>query len=234
MSYLAEAILFIESNETTIDLLKWAVVGLVAWMLGIFRYLKTKLKRPTLEVEAFTSRCSWEELGEIDGNPGNVRVILLIEAGINNPTTEPIVVRYFTLHVKRLKSWPIWNEALNPTTLPCRVRHVVGDVTRYLKNWFSNFEEGPEYLTLSPRVESREFQSGFLIFVSASWGNMRPLVTDKGIPIKLKARLTTGETLVAKTSITVLENQTIMDSLVPGVFKHVENPATWNIVRSKS
>ncbi|WP_204427169.1 hypothetical protein [Alloalcanivorax marinus] len=226
-----EIIAWIESHGVTVDLLKWVIVGILAWLLGAFRFLKTKLKRPTLEIESLTSRCAWEELGDIDGNPANVRVTFLIQAGVNNPTAELVVIRDFSLHIRRLKKWPIWHQALNPTSLPCRVRHTVGDITRYLKNWFSNFSEGPGSLTLDGRIESMDFQSGFLVFVSASWGNMRPRLIEKGVPIKLKARLTTGETLYVKSIIPVLEDHSVMEGLVPGIFGHVENSSTWNIIR---
>ncbi len=166
----ANIIIWIEAHGTTVDFIKWFLLGLLAWFLGAFRFLRTKLKRPSIEVESLTSRCAWVDLGEIDGNSANAQVIMLIAAGINNPTTSPIVVRNFTLQIKRLKKWPLWHSKLNPTTLPCRVRHNVGEVTRYLKNWFSNFTEGPDSLTLDSKIESRDFQSGFLMFVSATWG----------------------------------------------------------------
>lgn len=233
MPELSELISWVESHGTTVDLIKWLIVGVVAWLLGGFRFLRTQLQRPSLEIESFTSRCAWEDLGEVAGNPANARVTILIEAGINNPTTSQIVVRDFTLQIKLLKRWPLWSSELHPTTLPCRVRHAVGDVTRYLKNWFSNYDEGPDALTLGSKIKDREFQSGFLMFVSATWGNMLPRAVDGKILVKMKARLTTGETLVAKSCIHILENNSVLQELIPGVFAHVEDPATWNIIRCK-
>lgn len=233
MPEITELLTWIESHGTTVDLIKWLVVGILAWLLGVFRFLHTRLKRPSLEIESFTSRCAWEDIGEVDGNPSNARVTILIEAGINNPTTSPIFIRDFTLQVKRLKKWPLWGAELNPTTLPCRVRHAVGDVTKYLKNWFSNYDEGSDNLTLDARINDREFQSGFIMFVSASWGNMLPRVVNGKILVRMKARLTTGEILVAKARIHILEDNSVLEALLPGLFAHAENPATWNIIRCK-
>lgn len=226
-------IIWIEAHNTTVDLIKWLLVGLLAWFLGVFRFLRTKLKRPSIEVQSLTSRCAWVDLGEIDGKPANAQVIMLIDVGINNPTASPINVRNFTLQIKRLKKWSSWNSELHPTTLPCRVRQNVGDVTKYLKNWFSNFNEGHDSLSLGSKIEGRDFQSGFLMFVSLTSGNMLPKKVDGNIPIKLKARLTTGETLFAKANIHVLGNNSVLQELVPGVFEYVENPSTWNIIRNK-
>lgn len=222
---------WIEDHATTVDLLKWAIVGLIAWALGAFRFLREKLKRPRLEVELLTSRCFWQDLGVVDGNDNNARVVFLIEAGITNPTTEPIVIRDFTLRIKRQKSWFVRNYPLNPVTLPARVRHELGSITKLLKNWFSNFAEGPDNLTLNGRIEARDFQSGFLLFVSASWGYMQPLVKDGTIPVTLYARLTTGERLNVRTRITLTENQDYFSKMVPGILEYVENRNTWNIMR---
>lgn len=232
-SILAHLVEWIEAHDATVDLLKWAMVGLLAWALGIFRFLRAKLKAPKLEIESFTSRCIWQELGVVDGNDHNARVVFLIEARINNPTTDPIVIRDFTLQVKRLKRWLVRNHSLNPVTLPSRVRHRVGDITKLLKNWFSNFAEGPESLTLDARIESRGCQSGFLLFVSVSWGYMRPLTKDGAIPVKLRVRLTTGETLVARSKIVLMNDHTAFEAMVPGVLAHVQNQSTWNIIRSQ-
>ncbi|MBQ0131927.1 MAG: hypothetical protein KBT18_07085, partial [Comamonas sp.] len=218
---------WIEDHTATVDLLKWIIVGLLAWLLGVFRFLRAKLKRPKLEIESFTSRCIWDELGVLDGKDHNARVVFLIEAGINNPTTDPIVVRDFTLKVKRLKGWPVKNYL----TLPSRVRHNVGDIKKFLKNWFSNFSEGPDSLTLDGRIEARDFQSGFLLFVSASWGYMRPSVKDGAIPVELRARLTTGELLIARSSIVLMEDHAKFELMVPGVLNHVQSSSTWNLIR---
>lgn len=233
-SVLTSLVGWIEDHATTVDLLKWVIVGLIAWALGVFRFLRAKLKRPKLEIESFTSRCIWQELGVVDGNDHNARVVFLIEAGINNSTTDPIVVRDFTLKVRRLKGWPVRNHPLNAVTLPSRVRHSVGNITKLLKNWFSDFSEGPESLTLSGRIESRDCQSGFLLFVSASWGYMRPLVQDGAIPVELRARLTTGERLVARSSIVVMDDHAVFEAMVPGVLSHVQSRSTWNLIRAQA
>jgi len=225
---------WIEAHATTIDVLKWIIVGLLAWGLGVFRFIRTKLKRPKLEIESFTSRCIWQELGVVDGNDHNARVVFLIEAGINNPTTDPIVVRDFTLKIKRLKSWPVRNHPLNAVTLPSRVRHNIGNVTRFMKNWFSNFPEGPENLTLGARIESRDHQSGFLLFVSASWGYMRPFVRAGTIPVELNARLTTGESLTARSNIAIMDDHAAFEEMVPGLLDHVQHRSTWNIIREQA
>lgn len=232
-SLLAEMTQWIENHGTTVDLLKWSAVGLLAWFLGAFRYLRAKFRGPKLEIETLTSRCIWKELGMVDGNDHNAQVIFLIEAGINNPTTDPIVVRDFTLRVERLKRRGAKNHRLNAVTLPCRVRHKSGGITKLLKNWFSNFDEGPQSLTLDARVAPRDFQSGYLLFVSVSWGFMRPQVENGAVPVMLQARLTTGERLITKGAILIVDDHEYFESMVPGVIEHAQDRSLWNAIRAQ-
>src|SRR3546814_20108326 len=58
---------WIEAHATTVGLLKWVIVGLLAWALGVFRFLRAKLKSPKLEIESFSRRCIWQEHGVVDG-----------------------------------------------------------------------------------------------------------------------------------------------------------------------
>ena len=233
-SLLVDVPQWIEGHSTTVDLLKWTIVGLLAWILGVFRYLRAKLKRPKLEIESMTTRCIWRELGVIDGKDHHAQVIFLIEAGINNPTTDPIVVRDFTLQIRRFQRWRVKNHWLNAVTLPCRVRHAAGGVIKHLKNWFSNFSDSMDSLTLGGRIESRDFQSGFLLFVSVSYGFMRPYSADGKIPIELRARLTTGELLSVKADIVIVDDHTQFESMAPGLIAHAQDRRLWNAIREQT
>lgn len=233
-SLLADLPQWLEDHGTTVDLLKWITVGLIAWVLGVFRYLRAKLKRPKLEIESLTSRCIWRELGTVDGKDHHAQVIFLVEAGINNPTTDPIVVRDFTIQVKRLKRWGVKNHWLNAVTLPSRVQNAAGNITKHLKNWFSHFPDGKDSLTLDGRVEARDLQSAFLLFVSVSYGFMRPVAINGKIPVKLRARLTTGERLSVKSHITIIDDHNYFESLLPGVIAHAQDRNLWNVIREQT
>jgi hypothetical protein len=224
---------WIELHPKTVDIFQWVVLAFVAWVIGAWRYLRTKFRSPSIEIESFTSRCGLQELGEIDGINGHTKALFLLEVGINNPTPESIHVREFNLSIKTRKKWQGWIKELNPATLPRRVRKSIGETSKLLRNWFSHFEEGNESLTIRGEVGSREYCSGFLLFVSVTWGTMRPLVVDGAIPVKIKAKLTTGEVLSVKSRITVVEDLEIIEEMVPGVFEYSQHRSTWNIVRRK-
>ena len=71
------------------------------------------------------------------------------------------------------------------------------------------------------------------MFISVSWGFMRPLVKNGEISVKLQARLTTGEKLIVKSSIVVVDDHHYFESMVPGVVTHVQDRSTWNVIREK-
>src|SRR3546814_10492168 len=91
---------------------------------------------------------------------------------------------------------------------------------------FRSFPDDLDSLTLPGRIESRDHQSGFLLFVSASWGYLRPFVKDGAIPVTLHARLTTGESLVARSAIVLIDDHAIFAAMVPGILDHVQNRST--------
>ena len=224
---------WIESHEKPVDLLKWVAAGLLAWSLGVVRYIRMKLKRPTIEIELFTSRCTCDDLGEIDDSPRNIRAIYALQIGVNNPTTDPIVIRDFTLATKAMRRWPIWQEELHPTTLPARPQHSVGAATKILKCWFSNFHDDLNYLSLTGKVEPRDFQSGYLLFTSVTWGDLEPKIINGKVSVRATARLTTGESLRTKALIRVVDDPPIVEGIVPGILNHTKNASTWNIIRSR-
>ncbi|KLB04447.1 hypothetical protein SM41311_03965 [Xanthomonas hortorum pv. gardneri] len=89
-------------------------------------------------------------------------------------------------------------------------------------------------LTLGGRIESRDFQSAFLLFVSVSYGFLRPVAADGKVPIKLRARLTTGELLSVKSEIVIVEDHSYFESLLPGVIAHAQDKKLWNVIREQT
>lgn len=226
--HLAELSGWIEQHPHTVDLAKWGLLIGIAWLAGGFKLLRRWLKSPTLEIELLSSRGLCQDLGDLHGHANNCRSIFLLSVGINNPTTDVIVVRDFTLRYKEHRPFR-WTGWQHPATLPARPRLQVGDTTKLLRNWFSNFAEGPESLTISGRIEPRAFESGYLLFVAATYGWMNPVVKKDKVWIEVQARLTTGEKLKARARIALFSESAGMEAMVPGVVDYAAHSATWNI-----
>ncbi|WP_417070487.1 hypothetical protein [Niveibacterium terrae] len=184
---------WIEAHGKTVDLLKWFVLLLVAWLAGAFSFVRSKLRTPSATIEEATSRCLVEEFAEFQGHKNAVRATFLVEVGLLNPTSERVVVRHFSLAVQRRRVWRTWKPELVALSLPSRPRHQTGSGSKVLKNWFSNFDDGLQNLTLLGTVEPKELPSGFLLFVCFSVGGWAPRISGEHIKVKAKVHLTTGE-----------------------------------------
>jgi hypothetical protein len=231
LSFLAPAIDWIESHEKTVDLLKWAALLLVAWAVGLFKFTRQKLRRPTATLEEVTSRCLVEELSEFQGRRDAVRASFLVEVGLLNPTSEPVVVRYFSLAVPRRKLWRCWKPELIALSLPNRPRHQMGSGEKLIKNWFSNFPDEFRDLTLSGMVEPKHHHSGVLLFVCFAYGTLVPRIDGDFIRVKAFVHLTTGETCKVSGKVRITRDKEKFEQWVPGIVAQVSHESAWGAVR---
>lgn len=222
---------WIESHEKTVDLLKWIVVLMAAWAVGALKYLRQKFRRPIPTYEEFTSRCLIEEFDEFNGHKNAIRATFLMEIGIVNTTSEPIVVRDFLLSVNRKKFWRPWKPELIALSLPARPRHQTGSSMKILCNWFSSFPDEYQDLTLDGTIEPKHLKSGFLLFVCFATGSHSPRIKKEQIRIKANIRLTTGETLIVSGKVRTSHNKEIFEQLVPGIVSQVSHETAWGGIR---
>ena len=130
---------WIEDHGNTVDLLKWVAILIAAWLLGAFKYLKAKFRRATATLNVSESRCLVEEINTTNENT-RFRLSFLVEMGVLNPTTERLVVRTFSLAVRKRSFWRAWTYQLSPISLPARPQMDLADGGRkFMKNWFSKF-----------------------------------------------------------------------------------------------
>ena len=207
LSPLLEVPEWIESHEKTVDVLKWAALLAIAWAVGIFKYIRRKFRQPIPTFEEFTSRCLVEEFDIFEGRKDAFRASFLMEVGLTNTTSEPVVIRSFSLSVLRRKFWRPWKPALIALSLPARPRHKTGASTKLLKNWFSNFPDDFPELTLTGTIDSKHHQSGFLLFVCFATGDHAPRMFGEYIRIKVHVHLTTGETKIVKGKVRVVRDK---------------------------
>jgi hypothetical protein len=162
---------WIEGHATTVDLIKWALVLVVAWLLGGFRFVRQRMRPPKALLATHACRCLVEKFDEFEGHKGVVRTSYLLEVGLLNPTTEPVVIRDFSLAVRRHRKWRSRKPELRAITLPNRPRQAMGGGMKLMRTWFSNFPDEYRDLTLDGTVEPRQLRSGFLLFVDFSYGD---------------------------------------------------------------
>lgn len=222
---------WIEAHQTTVDLIKWAIVLFLAWIAGGFKYLRNKLRRPSISLEENTSRCLIEEFEEFEGHKNAVRATLLIEMGVLNPTNERINVRSFNLAIKRERFWSRWKPELIALSLPSRPRFQTGSGVKIVKNWFSNFSDEFASLTLTGVIEPKEYPSAFLLFVSFTSGPMSPKIEGQYLKVKGRANLTTGETFTVSGKVRVMTDIELFESWLPGIKLQINHDSAWGATK---
>lgn len=232
LSFIVPVIDWIESHEKTVNLLKWVALLIVAWIAGLFRYIRQKLRQPSSTIEEATSRCLVEEFNEFQGHKNVVRASFLVEVGLLNPTPEPVVIRRFSLAIQRRRAWRRWKPELVAISLPSRPRNPMGGGgMKLLKSWFSNFQDEYSDLTLSGTIEPKHHHSGFLLFVCFAAGDCAPKIEGEFVRVKALVHLTTGETCTANGKIKITRNKEKFDQRAPGVVVQVAHESSWGAVQ---
>lgn len=214
---------WIELHKTTVDLLKWAMLLLVAWIAGVFKFLRMRLRRPSIAIVEDTSRCLIEELSKLNGYSDVLRATLLVEVGVLNPTNERINVKGFTLAVARRRYFKRWKREQIASSLPSRPRFQTGSGMKISQNWFSKFPDEYQEATITSVIEPKEFPSGYLLFVLAATGNAKPKIEDGHVFVKARVNLTTGESFRVSGKIKIVLDSDLFESWLPGINDHISH-----------
>lgn len=220
---------WVEAHETTVDLLKWVLLLLVAWAAGLFRYLRNLTRSPKVRVSELTSRCFIEEMEQFDAHRNAVRAAILAEVEVANRSSEPIVVWALEARIYRSLLIRRWGPWISASSLPNRVQHKMASRTKIMRNWFSHLSGEMPGLTITGKIEPKHAESGFALFVSFTHGTWNPVIVNNSIRIRVRVRLTTGEKLEASARIPVTRNAEFFEGLVPGVLEHIRHPGAWNL-----
>jgi len=221
---------WIEDHPVLVDLGKALVLVTFAWFAGLGRFLRRVRRKCRVWVVEPVSRCYLEELADTEEVKNAVRASFLLSVGITNPTTEKIVVQDITLRYESKRVWGPRSSELDPVPLPSRPRITFASSTKFSRTWFINYsDDTPESLTAHGRIDSKEAEDAFVLFVSATHGSWNPKVEHGHVRIWVSATLTTGERFVASTRISVTGDMESFEKRVPGVREHVASGETWNV-----
>jgi hypothetical protein len=101
-----------------------------------------------------------------------------------------------------------------------------------LRNWFNQFPDGVASLTVESDVAARSMSSGYLLFVSFTYGWANFLCLNQNVDVRIRVHLATGETLKARAKIRTPTDPTFLEGLVPGITEQIRHPSSWNLVAS--
>jgi hypothetical protein len=221
---------WIEAHPVFVDLGKAVVVLVIAWFAGLGRFLVRLARKCRVWVVEPVSRCYLEDLGESHGVKDPVRASFLLSVGVTNPTTEKVVVEAITLQFESKRAWRPRSSQLDAVSLPSRPRVTFATSTKVSRTWFINYgDDAPASLTAHGRIEARDTEDAYILFVSATYGSWNPRVENDHVRIWVSARLTTGETMRTSTKIPTTKDMESFEKRVPGVREHVASDGAWNI-----
>jgi len=221
---------WVEAHPNSIDILKWVALLILAWVAGLFGWVKKLTKKPSSSIISEASMCLVEKLDEHQGQTDAVRSGFLLDVTVRNPTSELVVVESFSLSYRTSKYLFSWSQEYHNVSLPSRPRQVMGSGIKWSKVFFTNYDDDANDLTMTGRIDSKEFQNAYLFFASFTFGTWRPKIKNGRVLVKLTCTLTTGEKLVAKGKVRVTEDKKRMEKWVPGFLDQVQHERTWSAV----
>ena len=172
---ISSLIIWIENHPATTEIIKGVILLLIAWGAGVFRLLGKFTKRGQLEIIDTASICFIEEKDEFEGHKNLVRVAYLINITMRNPSNEKVVVESFALSHLSTNKFKPYPKGIHSSTLPNRPRLEMGSGIKLCKVFFTNFsDDQSSNLTMNGVLAPKNFQSGYIYFVSFTWGTWNP------------------------------------------------------------
>ncbi len=217
---------YIESHPQLVNILIFTTTLIVAWLTGALRVIKglsQKLdNRLRTRIEPVTATLTYLKEYEIDDKPAK-RFAFWLCFSLYNPTETTHAVTEFELRFRDMRQK--WSKPLLPITFPSVPRPEIGDSIKFMRVYFSRFPYlenllGGEFYA-SGTLKPKESQSGYLLFVEEFWGTCLPLVTKRGVRIKLTCRDSRGKAYRSKGWARSL-SRTKAFEIIPGLDKYTE------------
>jgi hypothetical protein len=225
----SEVFAWIEAHGTTVDLLKWLALLLVAWFTGAFSFLRRYRRRPRLEISETASFVFIEQVSTPEGRPDGVRASFIVNAALINASNERVVVDRFELSFKTIGFWRSNRQRLLRLAFPTRPRKQVGTGTKHMSVWFTQYaNDDVAMAVVDGRLDAKDTCGGYLLFVSFGYGTWNPRIVDETVGIKLTAKLTSQDTLRKSTRILAVTDPAVVEEFCPGFCAHVSHESTWN------
>ena len=223
-----QVISWIEGHRVTVGLAQAVTLLLVAWFTGIFRFVITLTRRPKVRIVE-TASMVFIETPNTEGKDNENRVAFILNASIINSLRERIVLDQFFLSYQTINPFRSYRQKLVRIAFPNRPQKRVGTGLKLMGVWFTNFAGDESQLPPSMGcLESMQMESGYLLFVSYTWGGWSPSISDGKIRVRLKALLTSGETLVHETRVRAVFDSSFVSEFCPGIIEHIADQSTWN------
>ncbi|WP_353402515.1 hypothetical protein [Duganella hordei] len=216
---------WIEAHEHTVDLFKWIVAGLAAWLLGVFRAIRAWALRPSISITETYSHCFTEQHAELDTYSDVTLFAFVLDAVVMNPTTSKVGVQTFELEIRRRGLWKRWTSPITAIGFPTMPRTPMpNDAIKVVPIWLTTFEGYDSSLSLRD-IDGQNSAAGLIFFALVMPDSS--IVSDEKCTLKLSVRLATGERRSVVTKIKFENGLDKLERMVPSSIKYVRHKSVW-------
>lgn len=216
---------WIETHEHTVDLLKWIVAGLAAWLLGVFRAIRAWALRPSISITEAYSHCFSEQHTKLDNHRDVTLFAFVLDAVIMNPTASKIGVQTFELQIRRRELWKRWTSPITAIGFPTMPRTPMPDgAIKVVPVWLTSFEGYDSSLSLRD-IAGQNSAAGLVFFALAMPDSS--IVSDEQCTLKLSVRLATGERRSVVMKIKSENGLDKLERMVPSSANYVRHKSVW-------
>lgn len=220
---------WIETHQATVGLVESALMLLLAWFSGAFAALGRFRRKARVEIVAPASFVFLDDVAEKGGVGKDVLAAFVLNVSVINATNEKVVVEQFLLSYRTANFFRSFKQRLVRIPFMEQPRKRVGGGHKYHSVWFTNFPASEVKMEpVSGTIDPKEYNAGYLLFVSCTTGGWNPVVFQDKVKLKLSARLTTGERITACREIRVVRDKTFLDEFSPKLSAHVADKTAWN------
>ncbi len=221
-----EAVNYLDVHSHLTNLIIFFATLLIAWISGAFKIIKGLAQRLDnrlrVRVNPATARIAFLKKFDHDGHEA-ARFAFCLSLSLFNPTDKNQTIVDFELRFKDRRRR--WSNDLLPLTFPSVPRQDIGDNVKFLPVFFSRFPEleaiiGKEF-TPNGKIHPNDSQSGYLLFIEEFNGSWLPLITNKGVRIKVICHDLRGRKYIAKGWAKSISAKK-MFSFIPGLTAYAE------------
>lgn len=217
---------WLEGHQVTVGVIEAAAVVIVGWASGLFRLVRQRVRRPTVAVVPEGSFAAQRTLERDDIPATGTVTAYLLNVTLINPSDTRAVLRGFHFSY-RCSAWRAsMKQRLRCVPLPAlpSIKSSAGEMVHYV--WFQKLP--PQDTRIDGRLDPKEMQNAWILFISATWGSHNPKIVDKRVKVRLDAILTDGRQAKDVEHIRVTDLATLED-YVPGIGDYLNEDRWWNM-----
>jgi hypothetical protein len=220
---------WLATHKELVDAAKWLFLIILGWVTGLFGWAYTKFRRARVKAIPEVSRC-YQITYQDNTGKSIERSAFFIKIALENPSATLAILRRVTLTYKPIHPLKRFTKQFNCTSFPSPVKIKVGDIIKLIPVLFTSFPA--EICPPSPdgRLGPKEYQEGYILVATETFGSYSPKHGTKGVKIKLRGYFTDGRTHSSTSHIHLVSGFELLEEQVSGITEYLKDENTRNLL----